>query len=102
MDLDKVRTPILFQKVVDANRRLKQKFNITSINEPSIQDTKLWFSDGKLCFSSDYIGKYCRVYNVQGVLLQQFISANSIELKYDGLLIVKAEDKTIKIFNSKI
>ena len=102
MDLDKVRTPILFQKVVDANRRLKQKFNITSINEPSIQDRKLWFSDGKLCCSSDYIGKHCRVYNVQGVLLQQFISANSIELKYDGLLLVKVEDKTIKIFNSKI
>jgi len=99
-DLDIVRTPILFKKVLDANRRLKLKYNITSATTANYKERKMWYKGGYLFLSPDLIGKTCRVYNVHGVLLQQFVSTNSVALKNKGILIIKAEDKIIKILNN--
>ena len=99
MDLSKTRTPILFNKVLDANRRLKAKYNITTVNNISQKESEIWFSDGRLNCSPNLNDKLCRVYNTQGIQLQKFIMRNSMAINTKGLLIVKVEDKTIRVFN---
>lgn len=101
MDLDVTRTPVLFQKVIDANRRLKQKYNITTVNPPElIENSKMWFSDGCLNFSTEQIGKICSIYNSQGKLLKQIKAANNTHLQYKGLLLITVDNESIKILNN--
>lgn len=103
MDLDVTRTPILFRKVIDANRRLKQKYNITTVDAiKPVSTPQMWFSDGKLNFSDELKGRICKVYNLQGVLVEQLIAGNNTPspINQNGIFIVKLEDKTIKIFKN--
>lgn len=102
MDLDKTRTPILFQKILDANIRLKQKYNIIfSENNPTENQKKIWYSGGKIYFTPDFYGKSCRIFNLQGILIKQFIARDHVplDIKQKGIVLVKSEDKAIKIIN---
>jgi len=102
MDLDVTRTPVLFQKVIDANRRLKQKYNITTVNTPkTIENPGMWFSNGYLNFSTEQNGKVCKVYNLEGTLVDRFNvnGLHSEQLSQKGIFIVRLEDKALKIIN---
>ena len=102
MDLDVERTPILFQKVIDANNRLKQKYNITTVNTVN-QEIKqnIWFSGGCLNFSPELYGKICYVYNTHGMIVSQLTvdSRVPITIHKKGIYIVRVEDKTLKILS---
>jgi hypothetical protein len=101
-DMEKNRTPILFNIVLDANNRLKQKFNIVSAkSQLSVNQRKMWYSNGLLYFTPEFYGKTCRVFNLQGILLKEFSAHDHIPLNINqkGIYLVKTEDKTIKIIN---
>lgn len=103
MDLDRTRTPVLFQKVVDASNRLKQKYNITSSsgNNLSENQNKIWYSSGDIYFSPDLYGKLCRIFNLQGTLIKEFVACDHMPLNITdkGIYLVRAEEKTLKISN---
>lgn len=102
MDLDVARTPILFQKVIDANRRLKQKYSITTVSSPkNTNESHIWLSDGYLNFSTVQNGKVCKIYNLQGVLVDKLTinGRTSEQIIPKGIFIVRLDDMALKIIN---
>ncbi len=99
MDLDITRTPVLFQKVLDANKRLKQKHNIFLTVNNSDYEKKCWFADGKLFIPDEYIGKTLRIFNAQGVMLRNVIAEKNPDIYEKGLLFISIGTTKMKILN---
>ncbi|MDX9748140.1 MAG: hypothetical protein RBT57_06530 [Paludibacter sp.] len=99
MDLDITRTPVLFQKVLDANKRLKQKHNIFLTVNNSDYEKNCWFADGKLFIPDEYIGKTLRIFNAQGVMLRNVIAEKNPDIYEKGLLFISIGKTKMKILN---
>jgi hypothetical protein len=98
MDLEKKRTPILYNMVVNANKQLQAKYILTNNNEITTEkDPIAWVKGDKLIFSPESKDKICRIYNLQGVLLHQFMASNEYLINEKGIFIIKIEDQTIRI-----
>jgi hypothetical protein len=105
MDLEKTRTPKLYNMVKAANAKLKKRHNIiadnsviTNNNEIATEkDPMAWMKGDKLIFKPECIGKVCRIYNGQGALLHEFTASNEYLLNDKGMLIIKIENQTIRI-----
>lgn len=78
MDLDVNRTPLLFQKVIDANRRLQQKYNIqTSVNMDTESKESVYFSNGVIVMPRAFTGAPYHVFNMRGEIVQAGTVQNS-------------------------
>jgi len=104
MDLDVDRTPILFQKVLDANVRLKQKFNISTITAATKSEEskkKLYLSGKTLYCDEDLVGKSITIFNSQGQKITSFLARNQNELNLPkGIVyLIKVDDQVLKLVN---
>ena len=98
MDLEKKRTPILYNMVLNANKQLQAKYIPTNNNEITTEKSPIaWMKGDKLIFSPESKDKRCRIYNLQGVLLHQFTASNEYLINEKGIFIIKIEDQTIRI-----